>query len=155
MLYPVISAFRMSDKGKGKAKPTFRKRKRSQLSSKSVTVGYSVIHLFDKDKVDRLLPPANSEKFPNLYCELQFPLFQQRHLNLEKKLDIPSDLRQFTEPQIRDRGWAFLDKELARVNESWVHEFYCNFFRPTLDSVYLRGRQILVTEVDIEEALRC
>ncbi|KAL4337450.1 hypothetical protein AHAS_Ahas12G0111400 [Arachis hypogaea] len=65
------------------------------------------------------MPPADSKRFANLYCELQFSLFQRRHLNLEKKLAIPSDLR------------------------------------VTLDAVHLRGRQIMVTEADIEEVLHC
>ncbi|KAL4343864.1 hypothetical protein AHAS_Ahas11G0121000 [Arachis hypogaea] len=76
-------------------------------------------------------------------------------LILEKKLAIPSDLRRYTEPQIEERGWAFLDRKLARVNESWVREFYCIFFRATLDVVHLKDRQIMVTEADIEEILHC
>ncbi|KAL4321687.1 hypothetical protein AHAS_Ahas14G0135400 [Arachis hypogaea] len=109
----------MSDRGKGKAKVTSRKRKKYQSSTASATSDYAKIYLSDKNKVDQLLLPANAERFPNLYCELRFSLFQQRHLNLEKKLAILSDLR------------------------------------PTLDSVHLRGRQILMTEAGIEEALYC
>ncbi|KAL4356441.1 hypothetical protein AHAS_Ahas09G0087000 [Arachis hypogaea] len=84
------------------------------------------MHLSDKEKEDQLLPPTDSERFANLYCELRFSLSQRRNLNLEKKLAIASDLRRFTEPEFRDRGWSFLDRKLARI---------------------------LVTEADIEEIL--
>ncbi|RYR73885.1 hypothetical protein Ahy_A02g008442 [Arachis hypogaea] len=46
-------------------------------------------------------------------------------------------------------------RDLGDINISWVKEFYCNFFRPTLDSVQLRGREIMITETAIEEALQC
>ncbi|RYR19992.1 hypothetical protein Ahy_B03g065040 [Arachis hypogaea] len=52
-------------------------------------------------------------------------------------------------------GLGFIDRELGRVNSSWVKEFYCNFFRHTLDSVHLRGGQILVTKAAIEDRLSC
>ncbi|RYR14307.1 hypothetical protein Ahy_B04g070863 [Arachis hypogaea] len=52
-------------------------------------------------------------------------------------------------------GLGFVYRELGRVNTSWVQEFYCNFFRYNLESVYLRGRMILVIEVAIEDVLGC
>ncbi|RYQ90789.1 hypothetical protein Ahy_B09g096782 [Arachis hypogaea] len=52
-------------------------------------------------------------------------------------------------------GLDFVDRDLGRINTSWVREFYCNFFRATLDSVHLRGREILITEAAIGEALLC
>ncbi|XP_020968752.1 uncharacterized protein LOC107623832 isoform X1 [Arachis ipaensis] len=145
----------MSDRGKGKAKVTSRKRKKSQSSTDSATSSYAKISLSDKDKEDQLLPSTNVEKFPNLYCEFRFPTFLKRKLNQEKKLDIPSDLRQSIELRIEGLGLSFVDRELAKVNESWVREFYCNFYTPTLNSIHLRGGQILVTEADIEDALHC
>ncbi|QHN86286.1 uncharacterized protein DS421_16g544810 [Arachis hypogaea] len=117
----------MSDRGKGKA----------------------------KDKEDQLLPSTILEKFLNLYCELHFPSYQQRKLNLEKKLAIPSDLRQSIELRLEGLSLAFTDRELVRVNESWVWEFYCNFFSPTLDSIHLRGGRILISDAAIEDALHC
>ncbi|QHO05697.1 uncharacterized protein LOC107638263 isoform X2 [Arachis ipaensis] len=149
------SSSRMSDRGKGKAKVTPRKRKQSQSSTTSAISGYAKISLSDKEKADQLLPPVDGTRFPNLYCELRFPVFQKRHLNLEKKLSIPPDLRQSIESRIEGLGLSFVDRELVRVNESWVQEFYCNFFRPTLDSIHLRGGQILMMEADIEDALHC
>ncbi|KAL4344772.1 hypothetical protein AHAS_Ahas11G0211800 [Arachis hypogaea] len=128
ILYPVFLFFRMSDKGKGKAKATSSKRKRSQSSTELVTSRLSEKRLSEKEKADEATPPTDSEKFSNLYCELQFPRYQERKLILEKKLVIPSNLRR---------------------------EFYCNFFRVTLDSVHLINRPVMVTEVDIEEILHC
>ncbi|RYQ84170.1 hypothetical protein Ahy_B10g103129 [Arachis hypogaea] len=52
-------------------------------------------------------------------------------------------------------GLGFIDRELGKVKSSWVKKFYFNFFRHTLDSVYLRGGQILVTEAAIEDRLHC
>ncbi|RYR34318.1 hypothetical protein Ahy_A10g049120 isoform B [Arachis hypogaea] len=52
-------------------------------------------------------------------------------------------------------GLGFVDRELGKINTSWVKKFYCNFFRATLDSIYIHGRQILVTKATIEDALHC
>ena len=43
---------------------------------------------------------------------------------------------------------------LIEVNVSWVREFYCNYFKTSLDAVNLRGKQILVTEEAIEDVLK-
>ncbi|RYR48937.1 hypothetical protein Ahy_A07g035063 isoform B [Arachis hypogaea] len=51
-------------------------------------------------------------------------------------------------------GLDFVDRDLGRINTSWVRKFYCNF-RATLDSVQVRGREILITEAAIREALLC
>ncbi|KAL4374189.1 hypothetical protein AHAS_Ahas05G0156900 [Arachis hypogaea] len=124
---------------KGKSKGFLQKKGELSVVHRSATSGYSKITLSDKDKVDQLLPTANLERFPNMYCDLRFPLFQQWHLNLEKKLAIPSNLRRSIELQIEGMGLSFVDRELPRVNKTWVREFYCNFFRPTLNSIHLRG----------------
>ncbi|RYR03829.1 hypothetical protein Ahy_B06g083196 [Arachis hypogaea] len=49
----------------------------------------------------------------------------------------------------------FVDRDLGRVNTSCVREFYCNFFRANIDSVQLRGREIMITEDAIGDALLC
>ncbi|RYR19719.1 hypothetical protein Ahy_B03g064591 [Arachis hypogaea] len=46
-------------------------------------------------------------------------------------------------------------QDLGRINISWVKEFYCNFFRQNLDSVHLRGREIMITEDAFRDALLC
>ena len=40
---------------------------------------------------------------------------------------------------------------MTEINSSWVREFYCDYFKTTLDAVQLRRKQILVTEEAIEE----
>ncbi|KAL4381606.1 hypothetical protein AHAS_Ahas04G0150300 [Arachis hypogaea] len=39
------------------------------------------------------------------------------------------------------------------VNTSWVREFYANYYTGALDEIFLRGKQILVSEEDLEEIL--
>ncbi|XP_072054676.1 uncharacterized protein [Arachis hypogaea] len=133
-------------KGKGKAKVTSNKRKRPQPSTEPATLGLSERKLNEKDKADKATPSNKSYKFANLYCELRFLHFDKRNLIMERKLAVPSDLKQYTECRVVERGWVFLDRELVRVNESWVREFYCNFYRVTLDAIHLRDRQILITK---------
>ncbi|RYR49292.1 hypothetical protein Ahy_A07g035719 [Arachis hypogaea] len=52
-------------------------------------------------------------------------------------------------------GLDFVNRDLGRINISWVKEFYCNFFRQNLDSVHLRGRGIMITEDALRDALLC
>ncbi|RYR14432.1 hypothetical protein Ahy_B04g070998 [Arachis hypogaea] len=52
-------------------------------------------------------------------------------------------------------GLDFIDRELGKVNRSWVQEFYCNFFRHTLESVLITGSLVPITEAAIEDALNC
>ena len=47
-----------------------------------------------------------------------------------------------------------MERNLTKVNASWVREFYCNYFKTSLDAVHLKGKQILVTEEAIEDILR-
>ncbi|RYR03713.1 hypothetical protein Ahy_B06g082939 [Arachis hypogaea] len=52
-------------------------------------------------------------------------------------------------------GLDFVDRDLGRINISWVKEFYCNFFRQGLDSLHLRGREIMITKDALKDALLC
>ncbi|KAL4350503.1 hypothetical protein AHAS_Ahas10G0148700 [Arachis hypogaea] len=111
---------------KGKAiATTSKKRKHSTPSIPSIYKNYAKNPLNDEEKENQLLPSTDPTKFPNLYCELRLSKYRMTKLNTEKKLVLPID------------------------------EFYCNFFRPTLDSVQLRGREVMITESAIEEALQC
>ncbi|KAL4300507.1 hypothetical protein AHAS_Ahas17G0207800 [Arachis hypogaea] len=107
------------------------------------------------ERANQSLPAQDSVKFPNLYCELRFPSYNSKNLNIEKKLALPSDLRQTINNRIERMGLDFVDREFSRVNWSWVQKFYCNFFRHTLDSVLVRGIQVPITEQAIEDALTC
>ncbi|KAL4397099.1 hypothetical protein AHAS_Ahas01G0158000 [Arachis hypogaea] len=148
------SAPRMSDKGKAIA-TTSKKRKHSTPSISSIYKNYAKNPLNDVDKENQQLPSTNPDKFPNLYCELRFSKYRTTKLNIEKKLLLPTDVRRSITGQILELGIHFVERDLGDINVSWVKEFYCNFFRPTLDSVQVRGREIMITETAIEEALQC
>ncbi|RYR04056.1 hypothetical protein Ahy_B06g083596 [Arachis hypogaea] len=144
----------MSDKEKAIA-TTSKKRKRSKASTPSPYANYAKNLLNDVEKENQLLPSTDPIKFSNLYCELHFPKYQRTNLNIEKKLVFPNDVRRAINGHILELGLDFVDGHLGRINTSWVKEFYCNFFRTTLDSVHLRGREILITKAAIREALLC
>ncbi|QHN93027.1 uncharacterized protein DS421_17g589120 [Arachis hypogaea] len=144
----------MSDKGKAIA-TTSKKRKHSTPSTPSIYKNYAKNPLHDEDKENQQLPSTNPDKFPNLYCELRFSRYRTTKLNIEKKLLLPNDVRRRITGRILELGIDFVDRDLGDINISWVKEFYCNFFRLTLDSVQVRGREIMVTETAIGEALHC
>ncbi|KAL4344657.1 hypothetical protein AHAS_Ahas11G0200300 [Arachis hypogaea] len=144
----------MSDKGKAIA-TTSKKRKHSTPSIPSIYKNYARNPLQDEDKENQQLPSTNPGKFPNLYCELRFSRYRTTKLNIEKKLLLPNDVRRRINGRILELGIDFVDRDLGDINISWVKEFYCNFFCPTLDSVQVRGREILLTETAIGEALHC
>ncbi|KAL4381671.1 hypothetical protein AHAS_Ahas04G0156800 [Arachis hypogaea] len=133
----------------------FQKRKKTPNPTFASLLAYAQNPLNDIDKANQLLPAQDTVKFPNLYCELRFPSYNSKNLNTEKKLLIPSDLADIIHQRIDRMGLTFLDRELSRVNRSWVQEFYCNFFRHSLDSVFVRGIEVPITEQAIEDALTC
>ncbi|KAL4365760.1 hypothetical protein AHAS_Ahas07G0138300 [Arachis hypogaea] len=145
---------RMSDKGKAIATAS-KKRKHSTPSIPSIYKNYAKNPLNDEEKENQLLPSTDPTKFPNLYCELRFSKYRTTKLNTEKKLLLPNDVRRSVTGRILELGIGFVDRDLGEINISWVKEFYCNFFRPTLDSVQVRGREVMITETVIDEALQC
>ncbi|QHN86238.1 uncharacterized protein DS421_16g544360 [Arachis hypogaea] len=111
-------------------------------------------HFTPQEKADQLLTANDSVKFANRYYKLKYPVFAtSRNLYLERTLKIPEELQQYTSDQIKQRGWFFLERNLTVVNASWAREFYCNYLKTSLDTVHLRGKQILVTEEAIEDIL--
>ncbi|KAL4337418.1 hypothetical protein AHAS_Ahas12G0108200 [Arachis hypogaea] len=144
----------MSDKGKAIA-TTSKKRKHSKTSTPFSYANYAKNLLNKVDKENQLLPPTDPIKFPNLYCELRFSDFWKKNLNIEKKLLLPNDVRRAINTRILELELDFIDRDLGRVNTSWVREFYCSFFRANIDSVQLRGREIMITEDAIGDALLC
>ncbi|RYR67987.1 hypothetical protein Ahy_A03g014456 [Arachis hypogaea] len=74
---------------------------------------------------------------------------------MRRNCSYPNDVCRPITSRILELGINFVDRDLGDINISWVKEFYCNFFRPTLDSVQLRGREVMITETAIEEALQC
>ena len=150
----------MSDpKGKGKTKIGTGKRKRGESSITILDIlhddSWREKNFTPQEKADQLLPATDPVKFANRYCELKYPVFAtSRNLYLEKTFKIPKELKQYTSEQIKQRGWFFLERNLTEVNSSWIREFYCNYFKTSLDGVQLRGKQILVTEEAIEDILQ-
>ncbi|KAL4357077.1 hypothetical protein AHAS_Ahas09G0150600 [Arachis hypogaea] len=124
----------MSDKGKAIA-TTSKKRKHSTPSIPSVYKNYAKNPMNDEEKENQLLPSTDRTKFSNLYCELRFQKYRTTKLNTEKKLLLPNDVRRAITSRILELGMDFVDRDLGDINISWVKEFYCNFFRSTLDSV--------------------
>ncbi|XLU30582.1 hypothetical protein S245_066648, partial [Arachis hypogaea] len=109
----------------------------------------------DSQRKGKGMATTGKLKFANRYCEQKYPVFaNSRNLYLERTLKIPGEPQQYTSDQIKQRGWFFLERPLTEVNASWVREFYCNYFKTSLDAVNLRGKQILVTEEAIEEVLK-
>ncbi|QHN82049.1 uncharacterized protein DS421_20g692290 [Arachis hypogaea] len=150
----------MSDpQRKGKGKVTTGKRKRGESSMSILDImhddSWREKHFIPQEEADQLFPANDLVKFANRYCELKYPVFAtSRNLYLERTLKIPEVLQQYTSDQIKQRGWFFLERNLTEVNASWVREFYCNYFKTSLDVVHLRGKQILVTEEAIEDILQ-
>ncbi|KAL4287973.1 hypothetical protein AHAS_Ahas19G0239700 [Arachis hypogaea] len=144
----------MSDRGKAIA-TTSKNRKHSKTSTPSPYANYAKNPLNEEDKENQLLPSTDSIKFLNLYYKLRFSRYTKKNLNIERKLNLPNDVRRAINTRISELGLDFVDRDLGRINISWVKEFYCNFFRVKLDSVHVRGREIMITEEDIGDALLC
>nr|XP_025625253.1 proline-rich protein 12-like [Arachis hypogaea] len=98
-----------------------------------ISLPYSVPLLPDKE--NQQLPSTNPDIFPNLYCELQFSRYRTTKLNTEKKLLLPTDVRRSITGRILELGIDFVDRDLGDIN--------------------VRGREIMITETAIEEALQC
>ncbi|XLR59838.1 hypothetical protein HN51_014201 [Arachis hypogaea] len=107
---------------------------------------------------DMGVPTEDTSNFPNQYCEKQFvAFFQQKSLHFERVIKwnkIPSDLHTMVNENIESREWHFIEWELKEYNQDWAIEFYSNFYTPTLKTVYMRGKQIPITEAAIAEILR-
>ena len=82
-----------------------------------------------------------------------FPILAERSYNNEYLLLLPPNIATFVEPQIARRQWGFLQRQQKQVNLSWVVEFYSNFYLPTLQSVFVRQKQVPITEEAIQQAL--
>ncbi|RYR29683.1 hypothetical protein Ahy_B01g054135 [Arachis hypogaea] len=115
------------------------------------------------DSIITLQPPLVTPSPPPVPSSLFLPLF----LTLTASPSLPlshsilcsiSSHSTSAPPQAPPRlslSPANIPLDLGRINISWERELYCNFFRATLDSVQLRGREILITEAAIREALLC
>ncbi|RYR77813.1 hypothetical protein Ahy_A01g002447 [Arachis hypogaea] len=133
----------MLDREKGKAKATTSRKRNAPQALTLFPYAHYAKNPVNKVNKNQQLQATDMAKF------------RKKGMNMEKRLSLPNDVRHSIETRIQELGLHFIDREMERINTSWVREFYCNFSRATLDSVHLRGGQILITEVAIEDALYC
>ncbi|KAL4329870.1 hypothetical protein AHAS_Ahas13G0343300 [Arachis hypogaea] len=105
------------------------------------------------DEAEKAFPTRDSTRFTNRYCEQMFSLLAERNYNNEHLLILPTHFVDFVKPRIERRQWGFLRRKLREANLSWVVEFYSNFYSPTLQSVYVRQKQVSVSEGAIQRVL--
>ncbi|KAL4305985.1 hypothetical protein AHAS_Ahas16G0133000 [Arachis hypogaea] len=147
-------------KGKEKATdktPARRGTKRTPakaLPSKSVKPPTKrVKRIIKVDESEKAFSARDSTRFANRYCEQKFPILAERNYNNEHLLIIPTHFVDFVEPRIERKQWGFLRRQPREANLSWVVEFYSNFYSPTLQTVYVRQRQVPISETAIQRAL--
>ncbi|QHN95656.1 uncharacterized protein DS421_18g611600 [Arachis hypogaea] len=147
-------------KGKKKATsrpPARRGTKRALVAEPSSTAVKSstkrVKRIIKVDEKEKAFPAKDAARFSNRYCKQMFPILVERNYNNEYLLILLSNIATFVEPQIEQRQWGFLRKQLRQVNLSWVVEFYSNFYMPILQSVYVRQKQVPITEEAIQQVL--
>ena len=157
----LFPSFRMATK-KGKEKatsrpPTRRGTKRALVAEPSSTavklLTKRVKRIIKVDEKEKAFLAKDAARFPNRYCEQMFPILAERNYNNEYLLILPSNIAAFVEPQIERRQWGFLRRQPRQVNLSWVVEFYSNFYIPTLQSIYVRQKQVPITEEAIQQVL--
>ncbi|KAL4321860.1 hypothetical protein AHAS_Ahas14G0152700 [Arachis hypogaea] len=147
-------------KGKEKAthKPPARKGTKRELAAEpsSTTVKPStkrIKRIIKVDQKEKTFPAKDTAQFTNRYCEQMFSILAERNYNNEYLLILPTHIIEFVESHIEQRQWGFLRRQPRQVNLSWVVEFYSNFHMPTMQSVYVRQKQVPITEVAIQRAL--
>ncbi|KAL4276076.1 hypothetical protein AHAS_Ahas20G0171000 [Arachis hypogaea] len=82
-----------------------------------------------------------------------FPAIVERNYHSEYLLTPPDHIVQYVMPCIERRQWGFLMRRSQEANLSWVVEFYSNYHSPSLQSVYVRRKQVPVSEGAIQEVL--
>ncbi|KAL4344452.1 hypothetical protein AHAS_Ahas11G0179800 [Arachis hypogaea] len=107
----------MSDRGKAIASAS-KKRKRSKTPTPPPSANYARNPLNEEEKENQLLPSTDPTKFPNLYCELCLSHYAKKNLNIEKKLNLPNDVRRAINTRISELGLDFVDRDLGRINIS-------------------------------------
>ncbi|KAL4371675.1 hypothetical protein AHAS_Ahas06G0189500 [Arachis hypogaea] len=102
--------------------------------------------LIKVDEAEKAFPARDSARFTNRYYEQMFPILADKNYNNEHLLILPTHLIDFVEPRIKRRQWGFLRRHPRQANLSWVVEFYSNFHLPTLQYVYVRQKQVPISE---------
>ena len=102
------------------------------------------------DENDKGKSAKDSSRFPNRFCELMFPSIAVKNYHPEHLLAPPDKVAPYILPRIEQRGWEFLLRKPREINLSWVEEFYTNYHLPSLQSVYVRRKQVSVSEEAIQ-----
>ncbi|KAL4350278.1 hypothetical protein AHAS_Ahas10G0126000 [Arachis hypogaea] len=149
-----------TQKGKGKATDMPPRRKGTKRATATTQPSTSVKpptkrikRIIKVVEAEKAFPARDSAQFANRYYEQMFPILAERNYNNELLLILPTHLVDFVEPRIKRRLWGFLRRQPWVANLSWVVEFYFNFHLPTLQSVYVRQKQVPVSDGAIQRAL--
>ena len=147
-------------KGKEKAsrKPATRRAPQKSNSKARSSLGAKPLSKKGKtsaplDENDKGKPAKDSSRFPNRFCELMFPSIVVRNYHPEHLLAPPDKVAPYILACIEQRGWEFLLRKPREINLSWVEEFYTNYHLPSLRSVYMRRKQVSVSEEAIQQVL--
>ncbi|KAL4301184.1 hypothetical protein AHAS_Ahas17G0275500 [Arachis hypogaea] len=105
------------------------------------------------DEAEKEFPAKDSAKFTNRYCERMFPILIERNYHNEYLLTLSEHFVQFVVPRIERRQWGFLNWRSREANPSWVVELYTNYHLPTLLLVFVRQKQVPISEDAIQRVL--
>ncbi|KAL4276455.1 hypothetical protein AHAS_Ahas20G0208900 [Arachis hypogaea] len=116
------------------------------LSRKAKTIIYI-------DEQEKENPARDPTRFPNRFSELIFPTMVERNYHSEHLLAPPDHIVQYVMSRIERRQREFLMWRQQEANLSWEVEFYSNYHSPSLQSVYVRRKQVPVSEEAIQRVL--
>ncbi|KAL4275887.1 hypothetical protein AHAS_Ahas20G0152100 [Arachis hypogaea] len=156
LLHLVIAIKRGKEKASNKTpakKGTKRAPAKAQPSSKVKPPTKRVKRSIRVDEAEKEFPAWDSARFTNRYCERMFPILVERNYHNEHLLILPEHFIEFVVPRIERRQWEFLKRQPRQANLSWVVEFYANYHSPTLQSVFVREKQVSISEGAIQEVL--
>ncbi|MED6115102.1 hypothetical protein PIB30_086939, partial [Stylosanthes scabra] len=102
---------------------------------------------------DWRLQSSNPNTFENSRAESNYTKIEDRHLNFERKIVLPDELKVLVEDKITHHGWTFLYEDPIPINVSIVREFYANYWSAVSDQVFLRGKKVSISHRAIETLL--
>ncbi|MED6180246.1 hypothetical protein PIB30_008440 [Stylosanthes scabra] len=77
---------------------------------------------------DWRLQSSDPNTFKNSRAESNYTKIEDRHLNFERKIVLPDELKVLVEDKITHHGWTFLYEDPIPINVSIVREFYANYW---------------------------
>ncbi|MED6216249.1 hypothetical protein PIB30_005838 [Stylosanthes scabra] len=99
------------------------------------------------------LQSSDPNTFENSRAESNYTKIEDRHLNFERKIVLPDELKVLVEDKITHHGWTFLYEDPIPINVSIVREFYANYWSAVSDQVFLRGKKVSISHRAIETLL--